>query len=96
MDGNLLSENCRGFDRFIENLSQASRLDIMKASLCRGFVIGAMDTLTMKKELCPPDGIDDEQAVDIVRLWLREHPEARHLSAVSLVQVALKEKFPCN
>jgi hypothetical protein len=68
----------------------------MKAGMCKGFLLGAMDTLTMKQELCPPDGLDGQQIVDIVSAWLRAHPETRHLAAAPLVEVALKEKFPCN
>jgi hypothetical protein len=34
--------------------------------------------------------------VDVVRLWLRDHPENRHYGAPSIVAQALKEKFPCH
>jgi hypothetical protein len=36
-----------------------------------------------------------EQAADIVTAFLRDHPEVRHRSAVSLVMKAISEKFPC-
>jgi hypothetical protein len=43
-----------------------------------------------------PESVTQGQMVDIVKLWLRDHPHKRHLSAESLIVAALKEKFPCN
>jgi hypothetical protein len=35
-----------------------------------------------------------KQAVNVVRIYLRDHPEKRNLGAANLVVTALKEKFP--
>jgi hypothetical protein len=40
--------------------------------------------------------IEEPQVKDVVKLYLRDHPEKLHLPASDLVTAALKEKFPCN
>jgi len=37
-----------------------------------------------------------QQLRDIVKLYLRGHPEKRHLPASDLVTAAINENFPCN
>ena len=37
-----------------------------------------------------------KEVVDVVIVYLRDHPEQRNHDASSLVTTALKEKFPCN
>ena len=56
--------------------------------------MGAMDTLTLTKELCPPEGIDGGQAIDIIKLWLRDHPETRHLAAAIVRKGRAPGKVP--
>jgi hypothetical protein len=43
-----------------------------------------------------PDGVKAGQVEDLVKLYLRDHPENRHDVASSLIIAALKEKFPCG
>ena len=43
-----------------------------------------------------PGGVNNKQMVDLVMIYLRDHPEIRHLPAAGLVTAALKRKFPCN
>jgi Rap1a immunity proteins len=70
------------------------------AGQCRGYVSGVADIIVEKKtEACfttDEAGPKVNQLVDIVRAYLRDHPEKRNLSADTLVIAALKEKFPCN
>ena len=41
-------------------------------------------------------GVQTNQAVDVFKCWLDEHPEVRHYAGSSLIAATLKEKFPCN
>jgi hypothetical protein len=64
---------------------------------CTGYVAGVVagsdqDGITF----CFASGVTSDQLADVVKLWLRDHPEKRHLSGSFLVFSALKEKFPCN
>ena len=33
---------------------------------------------------------------NVVKLWLRDHPDTRHWTAAFIVEKALQEEFPCN
>jgi hypothetical protein len=45
---------------------------------------------------CRPAGVTNEQLADVVASYLRDHPEKRHLSALSQVVPALRDTFPCG
>src|SRR5262245_27505856 len=62
--------------------------------LCNGYIMGSIDA--GEQGSCYPEGGVSGEAIDIVKQWLRDHPEKRHVSASLLVIEALKEKFPCN
>jgi hypothetical protein len=85
MTGNMLYTAC-------ENQSRAQ---------CVGYVQAVSDALFYGNAVngyraCQPHaGYTSEQAVDVVRRWLKDHPEERHLGAVGLTAAALSEAFPC-
>jgi Rap1a immunity proteins len=85
MTGNMLYTAC-------ENQSRAQ---------CVGYVGAVSDALSNGNAVngyraCQPHaGYTSEQAVDVVRRWLKDHPEERHLGAVGLTAAALSEAFPC-
>jgi Rap1a immunity proteins len=62
--------------------------------LCNGYIMGVV--AGGQHPICFPQGVVSRQATDVVRHWLRDHPEKRHESASFLVIQALKEKLPCN
>jgi hypothetical protein len=76
--------------------------DPMKDALRTSYVLGAGETfqvLQVAKQVrfyCIPDKVQNGQAIDVVKLYLRDHPETRQYSAPTLIMLALKEKFPCN
>ena len=45
---------------------------------------------------CVPPKVENGQVIDVVKLYLRDHPESRDYSSPTLIMLALKEKFPCN
>jgi hypothetical protein len=75
----------------------------VKDTFCISYVIGAAEALVALQqakqtgpEYCLPPHVQRRQVSDVVKLFLRDHPENRQNTAVSLVMLALKEKFPCN
>jgi hypothetical protein len=87
IDGNKLLEEC-------ENVQTE-----FWQGTCDGYVVGVQDALDGLRLFCVPEGssgVVAKQLVDVVKLYLRDHPESQHYSASSQVTEALKEKFPCN
>ena len=93
IDGNILFEHCKDFGHGRGTSNWFS-------GACVGYVLGTKDAFDeTTKPFCFPEGPIShtaEQLVETVRLYLRNHPETRNLSASSLVATALKEKFSCN
>jgi hypothetical protein len=92
VDGNELLADCEYFLARPPTLP----LDALKAGHCIGYIQGVWDALLRKRDVCRPDGLTGSQLGDVVKLYLRNHPETRHQTADELVAAALKEKFPCN
>jgi hypothetical protein len=76
------------------------------AGICLGYILGVADmseTLVLagklvgggKRSFCLTD-VTAGQAVNVVKLWLNDHPESRGWSGDLAVWSAFKEKFPCN
>jgi Rap1a immunity proteins len=86
-DGNKLFEDCKYTD---------TNSNTFPAGTCAGYIVGAVDALLETGAFCVPDGVEAGQVIDVVKLYLAQHPEKRHLAASDLVVDALKEKFPCN
>lgn len=64
-------------------------------SIALGYVGGVTDSLG-GDVFCAPDGVTLAQAVDMVRKWLTDNPEHRHMSAAVLVAVILQRAWPCR
>lgn len=70
--------------------------DPKESALCLGYIIGVADALVNDGSFCVPDGATGGQMEEIVKRYLREHSERRHIGAASFVVSALQERFPCN
>lgn len=87
--GNQLLQHC---DKLEDNLS---------FGMCFGYVLGATDAqlgvmVGLKSCLYRiPDQVTNQQAVDIVIKYLKEHPEKRQIVGATLVLKAMSEAFPC-
>jgi Ssp1 endopeptidase immunity protein Rap1a len=82
LNGNQLLQACQENDR-----------------LCMGYVTGvtAAAQFSSKSSVCiPSTTVTTTQLIDVVKLWLGNHPETRHKAGSFLVLEALREKFPCN
>jgi hypothetical protein len=78
-----------------EGQAPASPAD-MFWGMCLGYILGAADALQSAHKICIPKGVEAAQVLDVVKLYIRQHPEVRHYSASHLVVTALNEKFSCN
>ena len=83
-DGNALFADCDKGDEY----------NTLEWRLCSGYITGVAEALP-GQVFCLPATASVGQIRDTVKLWLKDHPEKRHLAASSLVVNALKEKFPC-
>jgi hypothetical protein len=75
--------------------------DANSALTCYGYVDGVMDMMVFdshmaKKSSCLPDGVQAQQAVDVVVKFLTEHPADRNFNAASLVYAAIEEAWNCQ
>jgi Rap1a immunity proteins len=94
-DGNELLAWCENWQREMDPGD-----DLLLGGYCGGFVGGVVDALVNNPNtFCVPQGprgVSSAQLVEVVKLYLRDHPDKRHLGASLLVIQALKERFPCT
>ena len=91
--GNTLFEECQNL------VSDRPDKSFFLSGTCGGYIVGVQDALEGSGRFCVPQGpggVNNKQMVDLVMIYLRDHPEIRHLPAAGLVTAALKRKFPCN
>ncbi len=60
-----------------------------------GYVVGFSET-SRPTPSCVPEGVTNNQVTEVVRKYLKDHPEELHLHAVDLVQKALNKAWPCK
>ena len=81
-DGNDLLEMCES-------------TELHNQGSCIGFVLGVSAVPMFQGNLCVPGTVSYGQAKDVVTVYLRQHPEVRHLPGALLVLEALGRMFPC-
>jgi hypothetical protein len=59
-----------------------------------GYVAGVADETTTKS--CPPGGVAYGQIAEVVRKYLKDHPEELHLDPNVLVLKAIQTAWPCK
>jgi hypothetical protein len=74
--GNQLYDWCRMADTV-----QDENVKIVSQGLCAGYIGGVADTLSIAKSGCLEKGTRLEQLIDLVKLYLSNHPESRHYPA---------------
>ena len=65
---------------------------------CGGYIAGAADLMsaeTPHPTACFPHGVGAEQLVNVVKLYLSQHPAKRHFGAFEVIFLALFSAFPC-
>ena len=94
LDGNELHGNCEVEAPFDQGI-------------CLGYIAGAASMLVdlqtagvvrpLTSPICVPQAeVQAGQITDVVKKYLREHPENRHFGGAVLVIMALREAFPCK
>jgi hypothetical protein len=87
VDGNKLHQDC------------SSMLNVLDSS-CAAYVSAVADTLEQapvaRRRACLPAGAKLSQAVDVVKRWLADNPQLRHLPGPEVVATALERAFPCK
>ena len=92
VDGNDLYSKCRE-----EGTAYSPVTTFQLFAYCQGYITGIADGILAdgaESRLCMPDKVSGQQLFDVVRSYLVDHPEKRHLPAESLVTAAIREKFP--
>ena len=78
--------------------------DTWQEGFCFGFITGIFNTTGIQSvngrasvfTICSPGEISNEQAMKVVKLWLRNNPKELHRPAAALVYEALYDAFPCT
>src|SRR5262249_39795018 len=76
--------------------------DPNKLQFCNGYILGATQTYSIRRPMksqpffCISPEVQNQQVLDVVMSYLREHPENRQWPGPTLVIFALGAKFPCN
>jgi len=87
IDGNKLHQDC------------SSMLNVLDSS-CAAYISAVADILEQapvaRHRACLPPGAKLSQAVDVVKRWLAENPQSRHLPGPEVVATALERAFPCK
>jgi hypothetical protein len=87
VDGNKLHQDC------------SSMLNVLDSS-CAAYISAVADMLgaapVSGHRACLPPGVKLGQAVDVVKRWLADNPQSRHLPGPEVVATALERAFPCK
>lgn len=95
LNGNHLYADCTAAN------SKVATDQWLMAGTCMGYLIAVMDALSLGNSIngfkaCIPSNADMNQIVDVVKNFIRDHPEKRHLMATALVAEAFSGAFPCR
>jgi len=84
--GQALFENCRNYSTYSNYFNKG---------LCVGYITAAVEAFAGSR-FCLPNGVTIGISVDIMERYLRNHPEQRHLDALSLISSAMSKAYPCK
>lgn len=62
---------------------------------CNAYIVAAFDQLSLTGAVCPAPSFTTEQAIDVGRKYVREHPEAWVQPPSVLLRAAFRQVFPC-
>jgi hypothetical protein len=66
---------------------------------CQNFILGEVSGIAIAKYpklICFPADFDPRQALPIVQLWMRSHPQKLNESEAVVVANALSDAYPCH
>ncbi len=91
--GNDLYSQCLAWEQVQQNGGKSAADTVVKGQACYSFILGVVNSLPINKAFHPPKGTDNEQFVDVVILYLRQHPAERDKPAYYLMVTAFKNAF---
>src|SRR5690242_6360910 len=74
--------------------------DVVRATACVSYIVGANETfeaLHVANQVtyyCTPEKTQNGQVINVVKLYLRDHPETRQYSAPTLIMLAPRKNSP--
>ena len=108
-EGHLASSNfmlplCKTWLKITVDRDKEENLSILKtqpyrltsAGMCAGVVIGILESLRVVQFSCPPDGVTNEQLVQMVVSQIEKHPEKLHEDFVLPVSAVMIGTWPCQ
>jgi Rap1a immunity proteins len=93
-DGNELYDSC--------SVGESDSTFYQSQAMCMGYITGVSDMLELNQMpgqrlmVCVPSDVTAQQMADVVRKYLRENLQERHLDAALLVWGALVRVWPCS
>ncbi|OUE62697.1 Rap1a/Tai family immunity protein [Citrobacter freundii] len=93
-NGNDLYDWSKSSDRMLN--SRSGDDESFKSGLYMGYVTGAVDIMYVSGMICPPENATSGQMLDVVKLYLENHPERRADGASLIMNAALRSAFPCK
>jgi len=94
MKGNELYEDCSDAEKHVQFSGERISLSTVSAAQCWAYVEAVVDAIPGGEGFEPDSDVRLSQYVDVVRGYLKEHPESRHFPAYYLSRTALTEAFP--
>ena len=76
-------------------LNRINSSDHMAQMQALGYIQGVSDVYVYVT-FCPAAGVTAGQLQDIVKAYLQHNPATRHKTAESLINLALKQVWPCQ
>ena len=70
-----------------------SRIDLGE-SFYYGYLLGVIDA--RYREVCRPIGVTGDQVSDVIKKYIRTHPEVLHQPADDIVIRAIGQAWPCK
>jgi hypothetical protein len=92
-DGNDLYSQCLAWEQVQKNGGKSAADTVVKGQACYSFILGVVNSLPVSKDFHPRKGTDNEQFVDVIILYLRQHPAERDKPAYYSMVTALKTAF---
>lgn len=69
----------------------------MQEDFCMGYLIGVLDRLAWRREVClPPGGPGTASSIAVGTKFLNDHPERWSVTPSLLLEEAYKNAFPCR
>lgn len=91
--GNDLYGQCVAWEQVQQNGGKSAADIVVKGQACYSFILGVVNSLPVNKDFHPRKETDNERFVDVVILYLKQHPAEKDKPAYYSIVTALKSAF---